>query len=285
MRKRIISVLALALVFCTVAAAQAQQPVTYYADFHVKPGKDADFMNLVKKYDEPLFAKLMAEGAVLAWGVDVPVLHEPGSATHGVWWSVPDMGALDKVFAAFEAAEKKWADDHAKAVEAARSKKQPAPKSANEEFLDAVDISKHKDWLLRAQISNFTPGVPPPDLQPYSWITAVQVKPGKEAAFRQNFDKYVKPTLDRLVSDNSIIGYEFGIEEAKSTNDFTHYAWVVMPNLAAREKVRAAFNALNESRAPETRDQITESFLATYNPAATRNYVLRTIFLRVAPPK
>lgn len=284
MRQRWFLALAVALLWCGAAAAQQMQSVTYYAEFHVRPGKEEDFMKLVRKFDEPMFEQLMKDGAVLAWGVDIPFLHEPGAPSHAIWWSVPDMGALDKVFAAFEENEKKTKAEEDKAAEEARKQRRAVPKSSEEMFLEAVDLSKHKDWLLRSLFSNFTTAAPPADLKPFGWITVLHIKPGRVAEFRRLWDQYLKPTYDRMVTDGSIIGYEFGQEEAKSTDDFTHYVWVVLPNLAAREKARNAFNAIFEARPPEARSQIEQSFLGTLDPGKTRVYTVRTILLRVAPP-
>ncbi len=284
MRNRILGAFLLALLCCVTAAAQQAQPVSYIGDFYVLPGREEEFLNLVKKYDEPVLNQLMAEGAVLAWGVDVPILHLEGAPTHMIWWGVPDMGAFEKVLAAFEAAEKKWADEYAKLADDARRKRQVAPKSVMEQLLDTVDLSRHRDWLLRTQVSNYATAPPPADAKPYSWITMFHVKPGKAAEFRQLFDRYAKPTYDRLVADGTIVGYELGVEEAKSTDAFTHYVWTVLPDLAAREKVRSTFMALNESRAPEAREAIEHLFLSTIDPAATRTFVQRTIYLKMAPP-
>ena len=284
MRNRILGAALLGLLCCATAAAQQAQPVSYIGDFYVLPGREEEFLNLIKKYDEPVLNQLMAEGAVLAWGVDVPILHLEGAPTHMLWWSAPDMGAFDKVFAAFEAAEKKWADEYAKLADEARRKRQAAPKPVLEQLTEMVDLNRHRDWLLRTQVSNFTTAPPPADAKPYGWITMFHVKPGKAAEFRQLFDRYAKPTYDRLVADGTIIGYELGVEEAKSTDAFTHFLWTVLPDLAAREKVRSTFMALNESRAPEAREAIEHLFLSTIDPAATRTFVQRTIYLKLAPP-
>ncbi|HEX9764318.1 MAG TPA: hypothetical protein VGA39_03465, partial [Candidatus Acidoferrales bacterium] len=91
MRTRMVVALALALVFAAGAAAQEALPVIYIADFHVHPGKEGDFLDVVNKYHMPAFDKLIADGAVLAWGIDVPVLHTPGGATHTFWWACPNM--------------------------------------------------------------------------------------------------------------------------------------------------------------------------------------------------
>lgn len=285
MRYRILGAALLGLLFCATLAAQQSQPVSFIDDFYVLPGREGEFLNLIKRYDEPVLNQLMAEGAVTAWGVDVPILHLEGAPTHMVWLTCPDMGAFDKVLAAYEAAEKQWADEYAKLADEARRKRQAAPRSVEEQFLDTMDYTRHRDWWLRTQVANFTSAAPPADPRPFHWITMFHVKPGKGAEFRQLFDRYAKPTYDRLVADGVIVGYELGVEEAKSTDAFTHYVWVVLPDLAAREKARSAFMALNESRPPEAREAIEHLFLSVVDPAATRTFVQRSIYLKLAPPK
>jgi len=285
MRYRILGAALLGFLCCATLAAQQAQPVSYIGDYYVLPGREEEFLNLIKKYDEPVLNELMAQGVVLAWGVDVPILHLEGAPTHMVWWTIPDMGAFDKVLAAMEAAEKKWADEYAKLADDARRKRQAAPKPVMEQWLDTMDLSRHRDWLFRTLVANFTTTAPPADAKPYGWITMLHVKPGKGTEFRQLFDRYAKPTYDRLVADGIIIGYELGIEEARSTDAFTHYVWLVLPDLAAREKVRNTLMALNESRPPEAREAIEHLFLSTVDPAATRTFIQRTIYLKLAPPK
>ena len=288
MRIRVSMLLVMALLVVATAFAQQMpqmQPVVYVADFNIKPGKFDDFMNLVKKYDEPTFDKLMSEGAVLAWGLDEAVLHEPGAPTHSFWWTSPDMGAFDKVFAAFEAEEKKMKEDDMAAAAEARKKGRPAPKSVNDIFMESVDWSKHKDWIFRDLAVRFGGGPPPAGARPYSWITVVRVEPGKSDEFRQLWDKYIKPVLDKLVDDNTIHGYEMGVEEVKTTDSFTHFVIITLPNLAAREKVRNAFYADRQARTPEEREVINHRFTKVLDYSATRNMVLHSVILHVAAPK
>ena len=78
MTKRLFFCALLALMSCfTAAAQQAQppaQPLTYWYEYHVNPGKEDEFMNLVKTVGAPVRDKLMADGVVLAWGVEAPVV-------------------------------------------------------------------------------------------------------------------------------------------------------------------------------------------------------------------
>jgi hypothetical protein len=84
----------------TVAAQQtqqAQQPLTFWYEYHVNPGKEGEFLNLVKTVGQPVRDKLMAEGVVLAWGVEAPLLRVPENATHMIWYTVADYAGVEKV--------------------------------------------------------------------------------------------------------------------------------------------------------------------------------------------
>jgi len=117
MRKRILVPLTM-LLFCYVAAGQqAQTPpqsLTFYYDYRVNPGKEEDFMTLVKTVGQPVRDKLMAEGVVQAWGVEVPILRYPGGTTHLIWFSVENWTGVEKVLSAMDAQLAKLAQDEAK---------------------------------------------------------------------------------------------------------------------------------------------------------------------------
>ncbi len=267
MRTRLMLALALSLLFVVSAAAQQIEPIIYVADFHVKPGKSADFMDLVKKYDAPVFDQLIKDGAVMAWGVDVPVLHQPGAATHTVWWAMPNVGSLDKVSAALEEMEKKAAGE-----------------GIQEKFMAAVDVSKHSDMLFREIITNSSATPPANDSGGYLWLTLTKVNPGKGPEYRKLWEQYNKPVLDKLVASGDIYSYAVGVEEAKSTNEFTHYTAVAMANLSGRDKVAAAFKADRDARTAADRSIIMNSFLAVIDATASRALVLRSVIFRAAPP-
>jgi hypothetical protein len=269
MRTRIVLALALALVFATGAAAQQVQPVIYIADFHVQPGKEGDFLDVVNKYHSPMFDKLIADGAVQAWGVDVPWLHTPGASTHTLWWACPNMAGMDKVNAAIAEMSSKMGEDGSRA-----------------RFMGTIDLSKHMDFLLRDLVIGDGPNQPSGDAKPYLWLVILKVQPGKGQEYRRLWEQYNKPVYDKLAADGVIHGYALGVQEAIRTDAFTHYVAVSMPNLAARDKIRAAFEADREARTPADRSIITNSFQAVVEAGATRNEILRSVvFKAAAPPK
>jgi len=119
-------------------------------DFHwVKPGKEEDFLWLVNNYGGPVRDKLMAEGVVMAWGVDVPVMRAPGQSTHSIWYDVADWGGVEKVQAAMAARFAQLDEDDRKAAEEARKKNAKPGKTFRERVDEILDQSKSRDWVFR----------------------------------------------------------------------------------------------------------------------------------------
>src|ERR1700759_3339629 len=102
MTKRAIFCALMMLMSCFAAAAKQaqQQPLTFWYEYHVNPGKEDEFLNLVKTVGAPVRDKLMADGVVMAWGVDTPVIRVPENATHLIWYMVADYAGVEKVDAA-----------------------------------------------------------------------------------------------------------------------------------------------------------------------------------------
>ena len=111
-RRLSLALIALLVSVGSAAAQQAkQEPLTFWYDYTVRPGRDADFMELVKTVGQPVRDKLMADGVILAWGLEVPVLRVPGYATHVIWYVVADMAGVEKVQDAMTAQLAKIAAD------------------------------------------------------------------------------------------------------------------------------------------------------------------------------
>ena len=109
MRKLFLLPMMLLLVCSAVVGQQAQpQPLTFYYDYTVNPGKEDEFMNLIKTVGAPVRDKLMADGVILAWGMETPILRYPGGTTHLIWFSVADWTGVEKVLDGMEARLASW---------------------------------------------------------------------------------------------------------------------------------------------------------------------------------
>jgi len=278
MLKRFLAIVSLLVVAAPAFAQQPPaQPLTFYYDYTVKPGKEAAFLELVKTVGQPVRDKLMADGVVLAWGIDVPLLTVPGTATHSIWYSVADYAGVQKVDDAMRAQRKKLADD-----EAARKVARGA--TTEDRVIDVFDVSKSHFYLTRDLVSAVTPA-PPAGVLPYTRYNFVKVHPGKGADYRAAWEKYNKPVFDKLLADGVILGYGLAVEEVKTAGEFTHFVWYAAKDMAAFDKQRSAFMADRNRRSQEERDGIAALFGSLSDPDAARSIIVRAIMFHVAGQK
>lgn len=284
-QKAMLLALALLWSFSAYPQQQAAQPLTFWSEYAVRPGKEDDFMNLVKTVGQPVRDKLMADGVILAWGIDVPVLRGHGSGTHTIWYVVNDWSGVEKVQNAIAAQLAKLATEEAMAAEPARKKGQKPGMTTAEHIRDVLDLTKTHDYLTRDLVSNISSAAPPPGSQPCTRYNFVKVKPGRAGEYRAVWEKYNKPVLDKLVADGSIMGYGLAVEEVKTTGDLTHFTWITALNMDGLEKLRNAFAADRNRRSREEQDSIAMAFANATDPDAARNDVSRSILFKVAGQK
>lgn len=239
-------------------AAQDMEPITYMSEFKVKPGQESKVIELIKKYDKPLFDRLQAEGAVLGWGLDTRVIHEEGAATHMLWWATPDYSGMDKVFAGFAAM--KVTDEDEKAFET------------------AIDLDKHRDYITRSIISNVREEEPAGTV--YTTWSFVKVKTGKSSEWRKFFEKYNKPVLDSLVADGTLYGYGVDVEDFHTEDPNWRAVWLLTTSLGAFDKIDAAFEKAREEMSEEAREAIGNTYRKLTDPSEHRDSLWRSISLK-----
>ena len=285
MKKRILLCLALILTSClTVAAQEAKmQPLTFWYEFTVNPGKDAQFMELVKTVGAPVRDKLLEDGVILAWGVHASLLRAPGNSTHTIWYSVADWSGVEKVDSAMRAQIGKLDEEATKSGTAKKGSAGGTTVTAR--MMEAADVSKTRDYITRDLVFVTGTGPMAAGTLPWTRYNFVKVKPGKGGDFRKTWEKYNKPVLDKLVADGTVLAYGLSVEEVKTDGDFTHYVWYATKDLAAFEKVRAAYAADRDKRSQEEQDAITAEFLKTIEPDASRSEVGRSLMFRVGGMK
>src|SRR4026207_874289 len=167
MRKLILVSLTL-LLLCSAAATnlQAQQPsptpgpLTFYYDYSVFPGKEEELNTLTRPAGAPVRDKLLAEGVILAWGMETPLLRYPGGTTHLIWFTVANYSGVEKVLSGMEAQLQKLAAEDAKRTESAQASKQKPPMTTAERQREVFDMSKTRDWLARDIVAKFGPTPP-----------------------------------------------------------------------------------------------------------------------------
>jgi hypothetical protein len=285
MTKRVFFCALLMLMSCfTAAAQQAQQPLTFWYEYHVNPGKEDEFLNLVKTVGQPVRDKLMADGVVQAWGVEAPVLRVPGDATHMIWFSVADYAALEKVETAMREQIAKMTEESAKGS-ASGKKGAPAAGGPMAHMVEVTDFAKTHDYLTRDLVSGFATSMPPAGTLPYTRYAFVKVKPGRGPEYRKAWEKYNKPIFDKLAADGTVLAFGLAIEEVRTDGDFTHYTWIATKDLASMDKVRAAALGDRDKRSAEEQEAITHLFAELTDPDAARSELTRSLIFRLPNPK
>jgi len=289
MRKSILISLTL-LLLCSVAAmgqpAQTVQPpqnLTFYYDYAVFPGKEAEFMKLVDTVGAPVRDKLMAEGVVLAWGVETPILRYPGGTTHLIWFSVANWAGVERVLNGMEAQLARLAAEEAKPFNA-RARKQSGGMTTAERQRAVFDMSKTRDWLIRDLVANYGPN-PAPGVLPFIRYNFVKAKPGKGGDYRRTWEKYNKPIFDKLVADGVVVAFGLAAEDVKTDGEWTHFVWIATPTMAAADKIAPAFAADRAKRSEKERETMTEAFLDATEPDKARSIVTRSRIFKAAPQK
>jgi len=271
------------LMACFVTAAQQQsQPLTFWYEYHVTPGKEEEFLNIVKTVGQPVRDKLMADGVVLAWGVETPLLRVPDAATHMIWYTVADYAGIEKVDAAMRAQLARMAEEAAKG---ASGKKGAAAGAGPMEQIRAItDFAKTHDYLTRDLVQVLGP-MPPAGTLPWVRYNFVKVKPGKGADYRKAWEKYNKAVFDKMVADGTLLAFGLSVEDVRTDGDFTHYVWLATKDLATQDKIRAAFLADRDKRSSEEQEAITHLFTGLTDPDAARTELVRSLIFHLPTPK
>jgi hypothetical protein len=285
MKKRVFFCAMLMLMSCFVAAGQQppQQSMTFWYCYHVTPGKEDEFLNIVKTVGQPVRDKLMAEGVVQAWGVETPMLRVPDAATHLIWFDVADYAGLEKVQSAMTAQITKMTEEAAKGSSGKKGMAGGAGPMA--QMREITDYAKTHDYLTRDLVSGFAPSMPASGTLPWTRYGFVKVKPGKGAEYRKAWEKYNKPIFDKLAADGVLLAFGLAVEEVRTEGDWTHYTWLATKDLATQDKVRAAFLADRDKRSPEEQEAIIHLFTSLTDPDAARTELMRSLIFHLPSPK
>jgi hypothetical protein len=286
MRFRKVALLAVAMLWsCSAFAQQGFQPLTFWSCYAVKPGKEADLMDLVKTVGQPVRDKAMADGVILAWGVDATILRGHESTTHCIWYDVADWASIEKVQNAMTAQMAKVNEDAAKAAQGGGKKNQKPAMTIMERARDIYDADKTKDFVTRDIVFGASTAPLAEGMLPYTRFNYTKVKPGKGAEYRAAWEKYNKPVLDKLVADGTVLAYGLTVEEVKTTSEITHFTWYAVKSMEGLDKVRSAIMADREHRSKEERDAISATFQDATDPDASRGEIDRALIIHVAPMK
>lgn len=113
-------------------------PVTFFQEEKVKPGKLPVARMMFQHHEKPVLDQLIQDGVIYSYSMDVEAIHtmEPGT----VWYLIgaPDLGAMDKIRAAFSAAQDKMSAAERRAIEEVQE--------------EVFDRKAHRDSVSRSVI-------------------------------------------------------------------------------------------------------------------------------------
>jgi hypothetical protein len=225
----------------TTVSAQGYKYLTSVATFKVAPGKENAFVEKGKAF-APTLDKLMESGVVLAYGIDVDMLHVPGNNNVDFWVVIPNFDAMDKEEGAIQEFIK-------------------ANPGLMGDLTAMTDMSAHHDLVVRTR-ENGRNSVPAGS-KPIEDFDMVRVKPGHMQDFVTMFKKYDQPVYDKLVADGVIYAYEMDTEAVHTMEPGLVWVIVTMPNLGAKDKVNAAFDEADKKLSDGERDMNEKVYLDT----------------------
>jgi len=215
----------------TGLAQQKETPLTSVALFKVTPDKMVGFMTIMNLFT-PALDKLLAAGTITGYGVESDILHT-GEPNVAFWISSSNFTNLAEGEKAIQSVIKSNPDKMAAAW-------------------GLTDFAAHRDLIVRSIESNY--GKVPAGALPVSDFDARKIKPGKGSAVTMMFRHFDKPILDKLVADGTIYGYSLDVEAVHTMEPGMAWFIVIMPNLGAKDKVRAAYDAASEKMSASERD-------------------------------
>ncbi|MGA2186748.1 MAG: hypothetical protein ABSH47_27365 [Bryobacteraceae bacterium] len=233
----------------TTLSAQQYKYLTSVATFKVTPGKDSAFVQKGKAFTAPL-DKLMESGVVLAYGIDVDMLHVPGENNIAFWVEVPNYDALAREEDAIEGFMK-------------------ANPGLMGDLTSMADMTTHRDLVIRTREEGHKSV--PPGAQPIGDFDIVRIKPGHMQDFMTMFKKYDQPVYDKLVADGVIYAYELDVEAVHTMEPGLVWTIVTMPNLGAKDKVNAAFDEAEKKLSDGERDMAEKAYMDMVVPGSHRD--------------
>ena len=257
MTTRLFAAIALLSAAATLSAQQYKYLVTV-ATFKVAPGKENAFVDRGKVVT-PVLDRLMTSGTVLAYGMDVDLLHVPGENNVAFWAVVPNYEALEKEETAIQDYEK-------------------AHPAFMQDLMSMSDPSTHHDLLIRCREENHK--AVPAAAKPIGDFDIDRVKPGRMNEYLGVFRKYDKPVLDKLVADGVIYAYEIDTEAIHTMEPGLVWTILTLPDLAARDKVAAAFDEAEKNLPEVERNLLEKLYLDLVVPGAHRDSLTRSVVFK-----
>ena len=210
--------LAFAFLWAMPANAQAsdvkEKPpmYSYVANWAIPRAQWAD-VDKANAADAKILEKAVASGAIVAYGDDTNMIHQPDGSTHDSWWSAMSMAGLLNVL-----------DEMYKAG----TPTTPVFASATKHW-DNIYVSRYYNWRSGSVKSGYTHG------------SSYRLKAdAPDDAVESVSKNLIVPMMEKLLADGTIAEYEVDTEAIHTESPATFYIFYISPNAEGLDKVNAA---------------------------------------------
>jgi hypothetical protein len=212
--------LAMTIVWAAPAGAQVAEvkekpPMyTYVSNWNIPRARWAE-MDKQAAADGKIFDKAIASGALVAYGDDVNLIHQPDGETHDSFWSAMSMAGVLNVL-----------DELYKAGAPTASVLGSATKHS-----DSLYVSRFYNWHSGSWKGAYTHGA------------SYKLKADAPDDAVETLSKgFIGPLLEKLLANGSIHEYEIDVQAIHTEAPGTFWIFYIAPNAEGVDKVTAALN-------------------------------------------
>jgi len=209
----------LAMMAASAISARAQDevkekpPMYSYVGFWNIPRAQWAEMEKNNAAEQKILDKALADGAIVAYGNDLNIVHTADGMTHDDWWSAMSMAAMLNVLDKFY-------------------------KSGTPTSPVLASATKHTDGIFVSRYYNWRSGT---YKGAYTRVGYYKLKPdAPEHAIETLSKTFIVPLLEKLLADGSIVEYEIDTEAVHTEGPGAFWIDVISPNAEGLDKLNAA---------------------------------------------
>lgn len=225
------------------------QPITWISYVMSQPGKGSALSQHIAEGGAKIYDGLMADGKIISWGVGMPINHNAGDAWNVMEWvTFRDWAAVDAFMGAFMGMQ--------------MAKSPEEMKADQKEWYSLIEAGSHFDEIARHMVM-----VPSTTVKPaYLNLAYFPVKPGQANKLKKIWQEYAQPTMTKLQEAGTVGAFGIAATEIHDGKTPPSVAmWEVLPNLAARDAMDAAFEAAAKERGEEKEAELMKTFMSMVN--------------------
>jgi len=188
-------------------------PMYSYVGFWNIPRAQWAEMEKNNAAEQKILDKALADGAIIAYGNDLNIVHTADGMTHDDWWSAMSMAAMLNVLDKFY-------------------------KSGTPTSPVLASATKHTDGIFVSRYYNWRSGT---YKGAYTRVGYYKLKPdAPEHAIETLSKTFIVPLLEKLLADGSIVEYEIDTEAVHTEGPGAFWIDVISPNAEGLDKLNAA---------------------------------------------